>query len=90
MNFCTIISDPGDDKVTAVKKYRPSMDALTNPELTFWVHHACPILPQGRNVWWNPTRNKTKNRNEGETEDEDDEEDEGEEYDGTVNKIVIK
>ena len=54
------------------------MDALTNPDLSAWVHHACPILPQGRNVWWNPIRAKKKNTDgedtEYETEDEEDEE----------------
>lgn len=68
----------GDDRVVAVKKYRPSMDALTNAQLNFWVHHACPILPQGRNVWWNPIRAK---KNPGD-ETEEESEDEGEEYEG--------
>lgn len=59
------------------------MDSLTNPKLTFWVHHACLILPQGRNVWWNPLRAKKRG---DETEDEEEEEeDEGEEYEGLLN-----
>jgi hypothetical protein len=68
----------------AVKKYRAQMDALGNPDLNFWVHHACPILPQGRNVWWNPLRGGKKKDagDDEETEDEDEEEGEGEDAEG--------
>ena len=60
------------------------MKALTNPNLSFWVHHTAFILPQGRTTWWNPaaSRGKRRNTSEYESENEDSEmedEDEDEE-----------
>merc|ERR1712141_376511 len=43
---------------------------LTDPSLSFWVHHTPYILPQGRCSWFNPSQPE---------EDEDEEDDEDEE-----------
>jgi hypothetical protein len=75
---------PGDDRVLQIKKYYVSIDDITNPSLEFWVHHAAYILPQGRNVWWNPLRvdrRPRRSRVNPETSDEEEESD-YDEYEG--------
>lgn len=85
---CFFVKAPGNDDVQAVKKFRASMKALTNPNLSFWVHHTAYILPQGRTVWWNPNQPQPKRKLSAETEeeeseaDDDDFEDEDDEEEG--------
>lgn len=90
----------GNDAVQAVKKYNASMKALTNPNMTFWVHHTAMIIPQGRCVWWNPNAAKQKRKgtegseegsdeeDDDEFEDEDDDEEEGEGKNTTSDREV--
>ncbi|KAF7274317.1 hypothetical protein GWI33_013016 [Rhynchophorus ferrugineus] len=57
----------------------PSLKDLTDRSMTFWVHSAPYILPQGRLTWWNPTpaadvEDEELGEELGEEEEEDDKE----------------
>ncbi|XP_030763853.1 LOW QUALITY PROTEIN: radial spoke head protein 6 homolog A-like [Sitophilus oryzae] len=72
--------EPGDQAKTEYKinsKYDPpSLKDLTDRSMSFWVHSAPYILPQGRISWWNPTPDTFVEDEElGEELGEEDEED---------------
>lgn len=36
-------------------RYEPHpLSDITDPTMSFWVHHTMYILPQGRTKWWDP------------------------------------
>ena len=51
----------------------PTVRELADPSMSNWVHIAQHILPQGRCVWWDPTK-KSDDEFEGEEDEEEKEE----------------
>ncbi|XP_047131645.1 radial spoke head protein 4 homolog A isoform X1 [Hydra vulgaris] len=47
-----------------------SINELTDPSMTSWVHHAHYLLPQGRCSWFNPYEKEDEDTDEEESEDE--------------------
>ncbi|KAL0272707.1 UNVERIFIED_CONTAM: hypothetical protein PYX00_005574 [Menopon gallinae] len=59
--------------------YEPvSIKDLTDPSMSFWVHHTPYILKQGRTTWWNPTENEAEGEEEEEGEGAPEEEEQKE------------
>ncbi|XP_022196930.2 radial spoke head protein 6 homolog A [Nilaparvata lugens] len=62
-------------------QYEPaSIEELTDPSMSFWVHHAFHLLKQGRATFWKPK--PIKDEEEGEEAEEEQEEEEEEEGEG--------
>ncbi|RZF45047.1 hypothetical protein LSTR_LSTR002008 [Laodelphax striatellus] len=60
-------------------QYEPSsIEELTDPSMSFWVHHAFHLLKQGRATFWKPKPIKDEEEEEAEEEQEEEEDEEAE------------